>query len=573
MYNKPDFYNLNPEVTCNDRDTSSLPRSHDERIMPGACLMSQRSRYKRSRDQWKYKASQRATDLRYVNKELRRVKTERDRLKKDLKDARDCLRQREAQARGLVVQHKVDLVFLALQLFLVARIGFRAVSRVLAVMAGYLGIKKAPCPQTIINWVTRLSLVRIQSAGTLKGVSTELARTSNGLIWMIDMSIGLGTGKILTVLALDAYHHQSNPAAPGFQNVQCVAVSVAISWTGELIASFLERLIAVMGRPAAYLKDAGADLKKAIRLLDEKGLASPSIDDISHVIANLLKYWYGDHPMFETFVSACGCVAGKLKQTILACLAPPKVHTKARFMNVHRLIAWADRLLKLSPPGGAKAGSTLSKLRACLDRLPSCKAFIKRFLDDAVPLMECQKILKTKGLSHATLAQCEPFIQSIPSVGVRRDFSTYLNSQLDTAKALGLETIGMTITSDQLESLYGLAKQHGVGETKDADRIAIRLPTLCGTPTRAEAEQVAGISVADQNKMTACFTSLTKQRREVLSNPERLDSLSSHQGQPHVELIPGAKNRSKNLEIADLSRCYQQPHGPNSQPQNGCHGP
>jgi hypothetical protein len=439
----------------------------------------------------------------------------------------------------------VDLVFLALQLFLVARIGFRAVSRVLGVLAGNLGIKKVPCPQTIINWVTRLSLVRIQSAPTLKALPMEPAEFSNGFIWMIDMRIALGTGKILTVLALNAHHHRLVVDAPGFQNVHCVAVSVADSWTGERIASFLERVISVMGRPAAYLKDSGSDHKKAIRLLHERGLGSPSIEDISHVIANLLKYWYCDHPMFEKFLSACGRVAGKLKQTILACLAPPKVHTKARFMNVHRLITWAYQLLNLSPPGGAAKSSVLSKLRACLDGLPQCRAFIKRFMADAMPLLECQKILKTRGLSHATLAQCEQLVESIPTKGVSRDFLAYLHRQSDIAMALGLLESGMTISSDQIESLYGLGKQHGVGEIKDADRIATRLPAFCGIPTREEAKQVLGISVADQNRVTGCFNSLIKQRCEVLPNPDRLCTLDTDQLRPHVELIPGAKNRSK----------------------------
>jgi hypothetical protein len=39
---------------------------------------------------------------------------------------------------------------------------------------------------------------------------------------------------------------------------------VANSWTGETIADLLGRLIAVMGRPAAYLKDGGGDLHKAV---------------------------------------------------------------------------------------------------------------------------------------------------------------------------------------------------------------------------------------------------------------------------------------------------------------------
>jgi hypothetical protein len=508
-----------------------------------------------------------------LRKERARLRSIRDLLKKELKDARARQRQLESQNRAAVVEHKVDLVFLALQLFLVARISFRAVSRVLGVLAGVLGIKKTPCPQTVINWVTRLSMVRIQSASTLKGLPLERAPSCNGLIWMIDMSIALGTGKILTVLAMNAHHHQLVPEAPGFQHVHCITVSVADSWTGETIAALLERLIGTMGKPAAYLKDGGADLRKAIRLLDEQRIGSPSIDDVSHVIANLLRHWYCDHPTLETFLSACGRVSAKLKQTILACLAPPKTQTKARFMNVHRLIRWADRLLRLSPPGGAKAGSTLAKLRACMDELPSCRPFIKRFQADAVPLLECQKILKTKGLSHGTLAQCAALIQTIPSVGVRHGFQAHLHEQLDVATKLGLEEIGLPISSDPIESLFGLGKHHGVGEIKDADRIAIRLPALCGVPTRSEAQQVLGVSVADQKQITGCFSSLIKQRREVLPNPNRLESLAAQQPQAHVALMPESKNRRNNSKQQVNSDFYQNPPDPLPSFQCWCHGP
>jgi len=236
----------------------------------------------------------------------------------------------------------------------------------------------------------------MQALRMLKGAALSQAPFSNGLIWMIDVSIALGAGKIVAVLALDAQHHHLTEAAPGLPQVRCLAVSVAASWTGDTLADLLRLLIAVMGRPAAYLKDAGSDLHKAIDVLEAQGLASPSIADISHAVANMLKRRYHDHPKFATFVSACGRVSGKLKHTLLACLAPPSVHTKARFMNVHRLVTWADRLLTLSPAGGAKAGSTLAKLRACLDALPSCKALIERFREDAIPCWRARSCSKPR---------------------------------------------------------------------------------------------------------------------------------------------------------------------------------
>jgi hypothetical protein len=531
--------------------------------------MSQLSKVTYSRHQWKDKAKQRGDRERYQRKQLARISAERDRVTKALKEAQVRLHQLEAHMQGLVALPKVDVVWMALQLFLVVRIGFRAVSRVLSLLALALGIQKAPCPQTIINWVRRLTLVRIDAARLLRGVPLSQAPFSNGLIWMIDISIGLGTGKILAVLAFDAHHHQLAPGALSVDRVRCIGVSVAASWTGDTIADLLRRLIAVMGRPAASLKDGGGALHRAVALLDEPGLASPCLDDISHAVAGMLKRFSQHHPTFETFVSACGRVSGHLKHTILACLAPPKVRTKARFMHVPRLFTWADRVLKLSPAGSAKTGSTLAKLRACLDQLPACKALIKRFRADALGLLECQKILKIKGLSHDTRAQGAPRIATMPSSALRQEFRAYLDFELETATTLGLDHIGLPISSDAIESLFGVAKRHGVGETQDAARIALHLPALCGLPTREEAEQVLQVSVARQHEVTAQFTSLTKQRREVLCHPERLESLSLPQGSPGVELIPRPKNRSNYQGTSHISVGCRGKHGPPLRPPGG----
>ena len=71
----------------------------------------------------------------------------------------------------------------------------------------------------------------------------------------------LGTGKILTVLFLDARHHFLNKdVAPTLQDVNYAAVAVADSWTGETVADFLRKIIKIIGKPVAYLKDGGTEL-------------------------------------------------------------------------------------------------------------------------------------------------------------------------------------------------------------------------------------------------------------------------------------------------------------------------
>ena len=233
---------------------------------------------------------------------------------------------------------------------------------------------------------------------------------------MLDISIGLGTGKILAVLAFDAHHHHLHARGP-------LSGACPLYWglrwripgRAKRLPSCSGRLIAQMGRPAAYLKDGGSELHKAVALLGEQGLASPCIDDISHAVAGMLKRTYQDHPAFETFLSACGRVSGKLKHTILACLAPPNVRTKARFMNVHRLFTWADRVLKLSPRWRCQERLDLSQVAGLPGSIARLQSPHQAVSSRCLGLLECQKILKTKGLSHDTRAQCEPLIDTMPS--------------------------------------------------------------------------------------------------------------------------------------------------------------
>ena len=113
--------------------------------------MSQLSKVKHSRQQWKHKATQRGERERYQRKQTARISAERDHTTTALKAAQARLHQLEAQLRQLEAQlhrqvsrPKVEVVLVSLQLFLVARIGFRAVSRVLSLLAWALGIKQAP---------------------------------------------------------------------------------------------------------------------------------------------------------------------------------------------------------------------------------------------------------------------------------------------------------------------------------------------------------------------------------------------------------------------------------------------
>jgi hypothetical protein len=83
----------------------------------------------------------------------------------------------------------------------------------------------------------------------------------------------------------------------------------------------------------------------------------------------------------------------------------------------------------------------------------------------------------------------------------------------------------LPISSDSIESLFGVAKHHGTGELKDANRIALRIPALCGKLTRQDAENVLRITVEEQQQWVSSLPSLTRQRRDVFARDGSLDNI------------------------------------------------
>jgi hypothetical protein len=173
-----------------------------------------------------------------------------------------------------------------------------------------------------------------------------------------------------------------------------------------------------------------------------------------------------------------------------------------------------------------------------------------------------QQRRNTQGLSPETLAQCAPLIDAIPSQAVRRAFAGSLQYQLETATTRGLDQVGLPISSDAIAALFGVATHHGVGETQDAARIALRLPAFCGLPTREEAAQGLAVRGVRQQQVTGQGVSLTKQRREVLGHPERLERLSITPGPPPVERRVRPQNRSKPPHIVQISMSSEELYGP-----------
>ena len=115
---------------------------------------------------------------------------------------------------------------------------------------------------------------------------------------------------------------------------------------------------------------------------------------------------------------------------------------------------------------------------------------------------------------------------------------------------------GLPISSDGIESLFGVAKHHGTGELKDANRIALRIPALCGELTRQDAENVLRITVEEQQQWVGCLPSLTRQRRDVFARDGSLDNIKKNEAKHNVAFIAGSKSGQKGHNMGYKTVCY-----------------
>jgi len=275
--------------------------------------------------------------------------------------------------------------------------------------------------------------VRLDAARTVRGVPLDPTPFPKGLLWRIDRRIGLGAGTIVAVLALAAPHHQLESGAPALRHVHGLGGAVADAWTGETIAAWRKRLSAQLGRPAASRNDHGRARQKAVALLADDGRASPCLDDLSPAAAGRLTRTDPPHPACDRFVSACGRASGQRTHPLLAGVAPPTGRTTARCMHGPRFVAWADRVLQLSPPGGATRGSMGATRRRALDDLPDCHTLIKRCQGEAGALLACPDLRTHRGLGTATVAPCATRSDAMPTAAMGQAFRAALRHPLGSA--------------------------------------------------------------------------------------------------------------------------------------------
>ncbi len=211
----------------------------------------------------------------------------------------------------------------------------------------------------------RLWLLRLGLAALLrpKVIAADWA-------WMIDHSIQIGPCKCLVILGIRLGELPEGRALC-HRDLEPIALVPMTSSTKQTVAACLEEATAQTGVPRVILDDHGADLHGGVEIFRAAHPGTVEVYDITHKAACLLKARLEGDERWKSYSTESGQAKFQMQQTELASLVPPSQRSKARFMNVGKLVEWGVKTLALldAPARLVPLGITEERMREKLSWL------------------------------------------------------------------------------------------------------------------------------------------------------------------------------------------------------------
>jgi hypothetical protein len=233
-------------------------------------------------------------------------------------------------------------------------------------------------------------------------------------VGMADLTIQLGSKKALIVLRIPVSAFQGK--ALTLKQVDVIGLSLGETWNGERVKTYLQSLFDLCGWPSHVVSDCGSGIKKGIAdaLLEAPNQAS-WISDVTHFVANALKHYYAKLAIFQQFQTLCTRIRQRLQQTKFAFLLPPKARAKGRFLRVSRQAQWGLQTLTYLEAKEREHSPEAPALAYALRGLKSFELFLMTLVRNTTCLNEVMRMVKTQGLSAASIQTCQERLSDLPA--------------------------------------------------------------------------------------------------------------------------------------------------------------
>ena len=196
---------------------------------------------------------------------------------------------------------------------------------------GYL-----PHPTSGRMWLLRLGYFRLH----------EPLEPADDWCYLLDHAIQIGKHRFLGIIGIRLSKLPPMGECLQLSDMRAIALLPAEKSTQEIVHQQLETLRIQTGiTPCSLLSDGGRDLTGGIARFCKAHPETQGFGDLPHQAALLLKKRLKDDARWCGFISQATQTKFETLQTELAFLMPPALRSKARYMNLKSMLAWAQKIL------------------------------------------------------------------------------------------------------------------------------------------------------------------------------------------------------------------------------------
>jgi len=356
-----------------------------------------------------------------------------------------------------IPRHQFSLGVVAASLALVLHAGTRLqrVADVLSMQGNWCGLDVAAASYYSVRlWLLRLGLYQLSRAKV----------QADDWMWIMDHTMQLGERKCLIVVGLRQSAWSAQHRVLDHEDLELIDLVPVTESNGKIVYRQLKAAAVKTGVPRAIVSDNGPDLHGGIERFRKAHPTTAWLYDIKHKTACLLKHALQHDASWQGFTEKAHRFKQQVSLTPLAALAPPHGRSKARYMNVDVLVAWAKKSLLLldCPKAMRKVGLNVRGVEEKLGWLRKFSSQVRRWEEMLSVIEAAEHYVRHEGI-HAKaadeLAAVLPKAATPATQRLRKQLLEFIAAEGQQARN-GERLLG---SSEVLESLIGKFK-HVAGE-------------------------------------------------------------------------------------------------------------
>ncbi len=342
-------------------------------------------------------------------------------------------------------------VLLFVRLVLTGRASLRCAGRVPEIVSQVSGVSLGqPDWTTGRLWLLRLGLYKL----------TRPKTAADDWAWLVDHSVQIGTTKCLLVLGIRLSELPAAGEPLRHEDFEPIELLPVESSTKETVCEQLESAAAKTGVPRVIVDDHGTDLHGGVTLFQMRHPQTVEIYDITHKAARLLKRRLERDSRWTAFCGRVGQTKRQVQQTELACLVPPPLGSKGRFMNLDPLIRWAEQTLRVldQPPADVLEYLSVERLEVKLGWLREFKAALREWSQYLSVIETALEYVRSEGLTAQSGAELREMLDALWLDPHARTLAIELAAFVRDESAKAAPGERLPGSSEVLESCFGKLK-------------------------------------------------------------------------------------------------------------------